>query len=117
MLKLVADENFDNRVLRGLLERNPKLDVVRVQDVGLAAADDPAILEWAAQHGRMLLTLDFKTMPAYAYERVKAGLRMPGVCQVNRAASKGAVIEDILLIVTGSRDDEWENRILYVPLN
>lgn len=40
MLKLAADENFNNDIVRGLLRRNPTLDIVRVQDVGLSGADD-----------------------------------------------------------------------------
>jgi hypothetical protein len=34
-LKPLADENFDNTIVRGLLRRNPNIDIVRVQDVGL----------------------------------------------------------------------------------
>ena len=49
MLTLAADENFNNDIVRGLRRRNPHLDLVRVQDVELSAADDPAVLEWAAQ--------------------------------------------------------------------
>ncbi len=30
MIKLAADENFNNAILRGLLRRNPKLDIVRI---------------------------------------------------------------------------------------
>ena len=53
MLRLAADENFNNDIVRGLLRRRPDLDIVRVQDVGLSGADDPAILEWAAREGRV----------------------------------------------------------------
>jgi predicted nuclease of predicted toxin-antitoxin system len=58
MLKFLADENFDNTIVRGLFRRHPKLDIVRVQDVGLSGKDDPTVLEWAAQEGRILLTHD-----------------------------------------------------------
>ena len=47
MLRFVADENFNNNIVRGLLLRQPELDIVRVQDVGLTSADDPIVLEWA----------------------------------------------------------------------
>ena len=77
MLRLVADENFNNDIVRGLLRRKPKLDIVRIQDVGLSGADDPTVLEWAAQEGRVLLTHDVTTITRYAYERVKAGQSMP----------------------------------------
>ena len=44
MLKLLADENFDNTIVRGLLSRNPRVDIVRVQDVELSGEDDPTVL-------------------------------------------------------------------------
>jgi hypothetical protein len=49
MLPLAADENFNNDIVRGLLRRNPRLDIVRAQDVGLSGAGDEAVLEWAAR--------------------------------------------------------------------
>lgn len=83
MLRLAADENFSNDIIRGLLRRKPDLDIVRVQDVGLSGAGDPTILEWAAQEGRVLLTHDVSTLTRYAYERVEAGKHMPGVFEVS----------------------------------
>lgn len=56
MLRFVADENFNGAVVRGLLRRVPSVDIVRVQDVGLSGAEDPAILDWAGREGRVLLT-------------------------------------------------------------
>ena len=34
-LRFLTDEDFDNDIVRGLLQRLPDLDVVRVQDAGL----------------------------------------------------------------------------------
>ena len=62
MLRFAADENLNNDILRGLLRRVPNLDIVRVQDAGLAGADDPTVLEWAAQEQRVLLTHDVATI-------------------------------------------------------
>ena len=84
MLLLAADENFNNDIVRGLLRRRPDLDIVRLQDVGLSGADDPSVLEWAAQEGRILLTHDVSTMTRYAYDRIRAGTRMPGIFEVSR---------------------------------
>jgi hypothetical protein len=49
MLCLPADEYLNNDLVRGLLGRRPDLDIVRVQDVGLAGADGAAVPRWAAQ--------------------------------------------------------------------
>jgi hypothetical protein len=32
MIKFATDEDFNNRILRGVLRRQPRLDIVRVQD-------------------------------------------------------------------------------------
>ena len=116
MLRLVADENLNNDIVRGLLRRCPDLDIVRVQDVGLSAADDATVLEWAAREGRVLLTHDVATITMFAYERVRAGQSMPGVFEVGRTASIGRAIEDILLLAECSLDDEWEGQVQYLPL-
>ena len=68
MLKLAADENFNNDIVRGLLRRRPTLDIVRIQDIGLSGANDPKVLDWAAQENRVLLTHDVSTITHYAYE-------------------------------------------------
>jgi predicted nuclease of predicted toxin-antitoxin system len=54
MLKLLADENFDNTIVRGLLRRRGSIDIVRVQDIGLSGKDDPTILAWAAEEDKMV---------------------------------------------------------------
>ncbi len=117
MLKFLADENFNYNIVRGMLRRNPDVDVVRVQDVGLGGADDPTILEWAAREQRILLTHDVATITHYAYERVRANKRMPGVFEVNRTISLGIVIDDLLLIAGGSLENEWEGQVRYLPLH
>jgi len=80
MLRLLADENFNGDIVRGLLLRQPELDIVRVPDVGLAGAGDPVILDRAAENGRILLTHDRATMPDHAFERIAGGEKMSGVC-------------------------------------
>jgi predicted nuclease of predicted toxin-antitoxin system len=115
-MKFLADENFDNTIIRGLLRRKPSVDVVHVRDVGLAGEDDPTVLEWAAQENRILLSHDVATITRYAYERIAAGQPMTGVIEVTFDASIGRVIEDLLLILDCSLEGELEGQIYYLPL-
>jgi predicted nuclease of predicted toxin-antitoxin system len=115
-MRLLFDENFNNDILRGLLLRNPDLDIIRVQDVGLSGVDDRDILEWAASQGRILFTHDVQTMVDFAYERVAAGKPMPGVFEVKRGLAVGPIIDEILLLVECSLPNEWENQVRYLPL-
>lgn len=116
MLRLAADENFDNNIVRGLLRRRPDLDMVRVQDVGLSAADDCSVLEWAAREGRVLLTHDVSTLTQHAYDRVRAGEPLPGVFEVSSDLPVRRAIEDILLLAECSMDGEWEGQVRYLPI-
>jgi len=71
VIRLVTDEDFDNRILRGLLRRLPELDVVRLQDTHLSGATDPAILELASHQHRILLTQDISSMTHYATDGIR----------------------------------------------
>jgi predicted nuclease of predicted toxin-antitoxin system len=64
VITLAIDENFDHHILRALMRRVPNLGARTVTDAGLAGAEDPAVLEWAAREGRVLLTHDVHTMTA-----------------------------------------------------
>lgn len=116
MLFLVADENFNNAIVRGLLRIKPDLDIVRVQDVGLSSADDPTVLEWAANEDRVLLTHDVSTITKYAYERVEVEEYMPGVIEVGRKVSLGTAIDEILYIAEVCKHGELKGEIIYLPL-
>jgi len=90
MLRLAADENLNNDIVRGLLRRRPDLDIVRVQDVGLSGADDPTVLEWAARERRVLLTHDVSTITMHAYERIRAGQSMHAPRPIRQNPSRGS---------------------------
>ncbi len=115
-MRLLADENFHGDVLRGLLRMEPKLDILRVQDTDYFQAADPALLEWAAKENRILLTHDVHTMTKHAYDRLRAGLPMPGVIEVREDLPMGQAIEEILIALLASRPHELANRITYIPL-
>ena len=115
-LLLAADENFNNDIVRGVRRRDPAVDIVRVQDAGLSGADDPTVLEWAAQAGRVLLTHDVSTMTAHAAARVRAGLPMPGVFAISQSCPIAKAIEEILLLAKCSLEGEWEGQVRYLPL-
>jgi len=115
-VRWLADENFNNDILRALFRRNPGIDVVRAQDVGLMGIDDEGILAWAAEQQRVLLTHDVSTITAHAYHRVTRDEPMPGVFEVSRDVSMRVAIDDILLLTECSRPGEWEGQVRYLPL-
>jgi hypothetical protein len=115
MLRLLSDECFEGKVVRALRRLRPGLDLVRAQDVGLMGVDDPAVLAWAAAQGRILLTHDRQTVPGFAYDRVRAGEAMPGVFVVDDRVPVRAAIDAVLLAEDASEQDEWRDRVLFLP--
>jgi len=116
MLRLLADENFNGDIVRALLLRQPDLDLVRVQDVGLAGVGDPDILAWAAENDRIILTHDRATLPDYAYERLAVGESLPGVFILNDRYPVGDASLEILLMIACSEQPEWRDRVVHLPL-
>ncbi len=116
-MRLLVDENFHGDILRGLLRTEPKLDIVRVQDTDFYQAADPVLLEWAATENRILLTHDVQTMTKHAYDRVRAGLPMPGVIEVRADLPIGQAIEEVLIVLLTSEPAELANRVIFIPLS
>jgi predicted nuclease of predicted toxin-antitoxin system len=116
MLRLLSDENFNGDIVRGLFLRQPDLDLLRVQDVGLRKVDDPEIIDWATSNGRILLTHDRATMPDFAYERLSQGQQMSGLFVINDRMLVRQVIDELLLLIDCSEQDEWKGIVLYLPL-
>jgi hypothetical protein len=116
MIRLLVDQNFNEQIVDGLRRRDPGLDLVHVRDVGLAAAPDPRVLEWAAMQDRVLLTHDRRTIPPFAYARVAAGQRMPGVFLVSNVMPIGQAIDEILLAVHCLSPDECQDIVKYFPM-
>jgi hypothetical protein len=116
MTRFLADENFNNQIVRGIIRQNPDIDIVRAQDAGLSGAGDPTVLEWAAREKRIVLTHDVATMTVFAYQRVRDGLSMPGLFEVSRRVPVGQAIEEIILIAECSLEGEWEGQVIFLPL-
>ena len=112
---LLADINFNNNIVRGLLRRTDDLDIVRAQDVGLEGKEDDVVLEYAANANRILLTHDISTVPEFAYARVQTGQFMPGVFIVNDLSIRAA-IEELILLAEASSPEDWHNIVAYLPV-
>jgi predicted nuclease of predicted toxin-antitoxin system len=115
VLRFLADENFDGRVLRGLLHHLPGLDVVTVQERNPAGRPDPEVLQQAASEGRILLSYDRATMPPSAMARVGRGEPMPGLVVIRFGLPIGQTIDDLLVL--NRTGQAWTHRSESDPPN
>lgn len=117
MMRFASDENFNGHILKAIQVRLPDVDIVRVQDTNMYQASDPELLEWLADENRILLTHDVKTIPGYVYERIYAGLPVPGVIEVRESVSMGQILDELEVLMGAGTPEDFENIIYYIPTN
>jgi len=114
-MKFLADENFNNDILRGIWRRIPDVRFTRVQDTEIAGADDPRVLEYAAEQGYIVLSHDVNTLRGYFYDRIIAEQPAPGLFLVHKQTPIGEVIDALELIILASDESDWQGQVTYVP--
>jgi hypothetical protein len=115
-VRFLADENIDFDIVHAVRSREPAIDILDVKNAGLEGTKDPALLEIAAEQGRILISYDRNTMTSRFWERIAAGRSSPGLFIVRRGPSAiGDTIEWVLLVWAASHPEEWRDRIQYVP--
>src|SRR5690349_16492792 len=116
MKKILADQNFTGAILEGLRLHLPELDIVRTEDLGIKRFRDEQILEWAAENERLILTHDAKTFVRAAYERLAAGMNFSGVVLVPASLSIGSAVDELIILIDCTSDEELHNRVIRLPL-
>lgn len=115
MIRFLADEDFNNDILRSLIRRVPRIDAVRAQDLDLRCQRRRSPRVGGARTTSRA-DHDVNTLLARAFERVEYGLRHSGVIAVAQSLSVGTVVEDLVLITECLTDDEWKDRVVLLPL-
>lgn len=115
-MRFLADENFNDKLLDKLQNLLPELDILRAQDTDFTGASDPDLIEWAATQNRILLTHDVNTLAGYAYDRVRQGLPMVGIIEVNLKLGIGATVDELVLLIEASSPEEFEDQVRFIPL-
>ncbi len=116
MLRLLIDENLDQRILRGVRLQLPSLDYLVVQDTELQGASGERILEWAVESQRIIVTHDVNTVTKYAYERLQNDVPMAGVIVIPEDLAIGTAIEDLILMIECCTAEELNGQVRYLPI-
>ena len=115
-VRFLADEDVRTGIIQGLRSREPAIDILDVKTSGLRGMKDPALLELAAQQGRIMISHDRETMTQHFRDRLSAGKATPGVFIVpQQPGAIGAIIDSLLLVWSASDAEEWRNQIAYLP--
>jgi len=114
--RFLADHDFNERILDGVLVREPVVEVMRCREVGLQRASDPDILAYAAANGFIVLSHDVNSLAGAAHARLVARAPLPGVFLVLQERAIGPIIESLIIIWTASEAEEWRDRVIFLPI-
>lgn len=120
-LPYLLDEN-----LRGVLWRTSQrhnirgidpLDVVRVggpADLPLSTPD-PDILLWAEREGRILISLDERTLVGHLAHHLHLGHHSPGIYILRQHSLLRQILDFLVEASYHSDPAEWQDRVEYIP--
>jgi hypothetical protein len=117
-MKFLLDENMDPTFRVQLGRLLPELVVWRVGDAGAPPlrTPDPDILVWCEENEFHLVTNNRKSMPVHLERHLNAGRHIPGILTIDLTVSIGLLLQELKDIVELSLENEYRDRIEYVPL-
>jgi hypothetical protein len=116
MICFLADASLNDAIPSGCLRKEPRMDFRSAKDAHLEGVPDLDVLSIAAEQERILITHDYRTMPAYFGEFLAAGRSSPGVFLVKQRTPVTEVIEALVLVCMATEPNEWRDRIVEIPL-
>lgn len=112
------DENVDPVYQTQIIQREPDLVIWAVGGVGapIKGTLDPEILVWCEEHGFVLVTNNRTSMPSHLARHLAQGCHVPGIFILNSKMSVGETIDELILIALASGNNEYQDRIRYLPI-
>jgi hypothetical protein len=120
-IRFVIDENQRGGLWKTIQAHNTgggrPIDAVRVGDppdlpLGIK---DPALLLWAEQADRILVTADKASMIAYLADHWAAGHHSPGVFLIRRKSTLRDLVAFLALAAGEDDEGQWHDCISFVP--
>lgn len=113
--KFIADADFNQDVIDGVLRRIPDCDFLNADEGGTRGLDDPSILRLAAATDRIVVSHDRNTMTRHFYD-FSDYATSPGLIIVRQTLDLGTAIDQIVIIVEASDASEYRGFITWIPL-
>jgi predicted nuclease of predicted toxin-antitoxin system len=88
--RFLADQDFNENILRGVQRLEPTVEFLRLRDVGLDKSLDSEVLAYAASEHWIVVSHDVNTMSAAATACLAAGQAMNGVLLVHQLSPLAA---------------------------
>jgi hypothetical protein len=114
--RLLADHDLNEHIIEGVLRQEPRMEFLRVRDLGMSESSDEEVLDRAERERLLVVSHDVNTMPAAAYARLSRGESFPGLFMVQQTSPIRPVIDSLLLLWAASDLEEWKDLVVFLPL-
>jgi hypothetical protein len=114
--RFLADNDLNDAIVRGTSRREPKIEFVRLRDLGLENLPDPDVLHMAAREGWIVISHDVNSMTAAAYDFLAAEQRLAGLLIVHQSDAISPILDSLMLIWSASEAKEWTGVVEFLPL-
>ncbi|WP_193194434.1 DUF5615 family PIN-like protein [Nostoc sp. MG11] len=117
-LQYLIDENVNPVYPNQIRLREPEIaiKVVGESETPLKSTLDPEILCWCEDNNFILVTNNRTSMPVHLADYIAVNRHVPGIFILNPNLSIGENIEELIIVALASEDDEYQDRIVYLPL-
>ncbi|MDZ8189323.1 MAG: DUF5615 family PIN-like protein [Nostoc sp. ChiSLP02] len=117
-IQYLIDENVNPLYAQQLRRRELDILVEVVGEPGtpLKGTLDPEILIWCETYQAILVTNNRKSMPVHLRDRLAQNPHVPGIFILNASLGIGETIDELILIAKGSFDNEYQDRISFLPI-
>jgi hypothetical protein len=109
-----ADNDLDQRILVATLRLEPAIDFKSAAEAGLHGVPDESVLSVAADEGRVLVSHDCRTMPAF-FSSFVSDRNSPGLIIVSRKLAVARAADWLHLLWSASEAEEYINTIYSLP--
>ncbi|MEA5468046.1 DUF5615 family PIN-like protein [Spirulina sp. 06S082] len=118
-IQYLLDEHISPVFRTQLVRRNPELKVRIIGDLDVPPKGtlDPEILVWCELNNYILVTNNRKSMPKHLAQHLEEGGHIPGIFTIDLEIGMGQLLDELILIASASFEDEYRDRIEYLPLN
>jgi Domain of unknown function (DUF5615) len=121
-LCFLLDEHFrGGAIWKAIAQHNALgvnvLDILRVGDPPdlPLGSHDPDIFRWCSREGRILVSLDKRTLPGFLAAHRQAGGHVPGVLLVRPTSQVAAVLGALVLVAHAGNPMDYIDTTQYIP--
>ena len=117
-LNYLIDENVNPIYSNQIRQREPDIliKVVGEPETPPKSTLDPEILCWCEDNKFVLVTNNRTSMPVHLTDHSALGRHVPGIFILNPNLSVGENLEELILAALASEEDEYQDRLVYLPL-